>query len=48
MGAGGGGFFMFFCPNQSKAKIRKALAEAGLREMPYDFDYEGAKVMVNF
>ena len=48
MGAGGGGFFMFFCPNQSKAKIRKALAEAGLREMPYDFDFEGAKVMVNF
>ncbi|MGA9768313.1 MAG: galactokinase [Blastocatellia bacterium] len=48
MGAGGGGFFMFFCPNQSKARIRKALAEAGLREMPYDFDYEGAKVMVNF
>lgn len=48
MGAGGGGFFMFFCPNQSKAKIRKALAEEGLREMPYDFDYEGAKVLVNF
>lgn len=48
MGAGGGGFFMFFCPNRSKSKIRKALAESGLREMPYDFDYEGAKVMVNF
>jgi D-glycero-alpha-D-manno-heptose-7-phosphate kinase len=48
MGAGGGGFFMFFCPNQCKGKIRKALAEAGLREMPYDFDFEGAKVLVNF
>jgi D-glycero-alpha-D-manno-heptose-7-phosphate kinase len=48
MGAGGGGFFMFFCPNRSKARIRKALAEEGLREMPYDFDYEGAKVLVNF
>ena len=48
MGAGGGGFFMFFCPSGSKPRIRKALAEEGLREMPYDFDYEGAKVMVNF
>jgi D-glycero-alpha-D-manno-heptose-7-phosphate kinase len=48
MGAGGGGFFMFYCPNQSKAKVRKALAGQGLREMPYDFDFEGAKVLVNF
>ncbi len=48
MGAGGGGFFMFFCPSQSKARIRAALAGEGLREMPYDFDYEGAKVLVNF
>jgi D-glycero-alpha-D-manno-heptose-7-phosphate kinase len=48
MGAGGGGFFMFFCPNHCKGKIRKTLTDAGLREMPYDFDFEGAKVLVNF
>ncbi len=48
MGAGGGGFFMFYCPNSHKAGLRRALSEAGLREMPYDFDYEGAKVLVNF
>jgi D-glycero-alpha-D-manno-heptose-7-phosphate kinase len=48
MGAGGGGFFMFYCPNNRKARLRQALAAAGLREMPYDFDFEGAKVMVNF
>ena len=48
MGAGGGGFFMFFCPNAHKRTVRKALTEAGLREMPYDFDFEGAKVLVNF
>jgi len=48
MGAGGGGFFMFYCPNQSKAKVRKELAAKGLREMPYHFDFEGAKVLVNF
>ncbi len=48
MGAGGGGFFMFCCLTQSKARLRRALAEAGLREMPYDFDFEGTKVLVNF
>jgi D-glycero-alpha-D-manno-heptose-7-phosphate kinase len=48
MGAGGGGFFMFYCPNHTKSKVRKALTESGLREMPYDFDFEGAKVLVNF
>ena len=48
MGAGGGGFFMFYCPNNKKGKVRKAMAEAGLRELPYDFDFEGTKVLVNF
>ena len=48
MGAGGGGFFMFCCPNGRKARLRQALAAEGLREMSYDFDYEGAKVLVNF
>lgn len=48
MGAGGGGFFMLYCPNGRKARLRKSFAEAGLREMPYDFDFEGAKVLVNF
>jgi D-glycero-alpha-D-manno-heptose-7-phosphate kinase len=48
MGAGGGGFFMLYCPNNHKAQMRRALAAAGLREMSYDFDFEGAKVLVNF
>jgi len=48
MGAGGGGFFMFYVPIASKARLRQALTAEGLREMPYDLDYEGAKVMVNF
>lgn len=48
MGAGGGGFFMFYCRSGYKGKLRVALREAGLREMPYDFDYDGAKVLVNF
>jgi len=47
MGAGGGGFFMFYCPRNRKAQLRRSLAEAGLREMPYDFDFDGAKVLLN-
>lgn len=48
MGAGGGGFFMFCCPNSCKVHLREAMRAQGLREMPFDFDYEGAKVLVNF
>ena len=47
MGAGGGGFFMFFCRNGKKDTLRKAMSRAGLRELHYDFDLEGAKVLVN-
>lgn len=48
VGAGGGGFFMFLCPNNHKAQLREVMAREGLREMPYDFDLEGAKLLVNF
>ena len=48
VGAGGGGFLMLCCPNGRKAKLRAALAAEGLKEMGYDFDFEGAKVLVNF
>jgi D-glycero-alpha-D-manno-heptose-7-phosphate kinase len=48
MGAGGGGFLMLVCPKSHKAGLRRALTGAGLREMHYDFDFEGAKVVVNF
>ncbi len=48
IGAGGGGFFMFQCPVDRKGDLRAALAEEGLREMRYDFDFRGAKVLVNF
>jgi len=47
IGAGGGGFLMLYCPNSAKPKVRQALAAEGLREMPFGFDFEGAKVLVN-
>lgn len=48
VGAGGGGFMLMFCPARSKQSVREALAAEGPREMPYSFDFEGSKVMVNF
>ncbi len=47
MGAGGGGFFMFYVPNGRKPSVRGAMSAAGLAEMPFDFDHEGAKVLLN-
>jgi len=48
IGAGGGGFLMLYCPRAAKGAVRQVLAAEGLREMPFDFDFEGAKVLVNF
>ncbi len=48
MGAGGGGFFVFYCPNSHKRRLREVMAQEGLREMPFDFDFAGAKVLVDF
>ena len=46
MGAGGGGFFMFYC-SEDKAKLTNALKEKGLKQMRFRFDFEGAKILVN-
>ena len=48
IGAGAGGFLMLYCPSSAKATVRQALAAEGLREMPFVFDFDGAKVLVNF
>ena len=48
VGAGGGGFLMLHCTNGNKPRLREAMTERGLREMPYHIDFEGSKVMINF
>ena len=48
MGAGGGGFFVFYCPNGAKGRLREALTAEGLKEMRMGIDFEGSKVLVNF
>jgi len=47
MGAGGGGFLMFYCPAQYRQVLRERMAAEGLREMSFQFDTEGAKVLMN-
>lgn len=42
-GAGGGGFLMFYA--QDSLKLRRALAEAGLEEVRFRYDFEGTKVI---
>ena len=45
MGAGGGGFFMFYCPTMKvKHGIRDAFRNQPLVEMPFDFDFSGSQV----
>jgi D-glycero-alpha-D-manno-heptose-7-phosphate kinase len=48
MGAGGGGFFLFYCPNGTKARLREALTSEGLKEMRLGIDFDGSKVVSNF
>jgi len=44
IGAGGGGFLMFYA--QDKAQLRHTLCNAGLQEIRFRFDFEGTKVLV--
>lgn len=47
MGAGGGGFFMFYCDNNKNA-LREVLTKEGLREVHFKFDLEGTKIVGHF
>lgn len=44
MGAGGGGFFMFYV-NQERENFREKMEDIGLRYMDFKFDWEGSKVI---
>lgn len=44
IGAGGGGFLLFYAEN--KQKLRAAMRKAELEEVRFGFDFEGAKVLV--
>ena len=44
LGAGGGGFILFFVPNELQQKVRKALDD--LIYVPFKFDNSGSKVVL--
>jgi D-glycero-alpha-D-manno-heptose-7-phosphate kinase len=44
IGAGGGGFLMFYA--EDKTRLRHAMAQTGLREVRFRFDFEGTKVVI--
>lgn len=44
VGAGGGGFLLFYCENKKK-QLREAMLKAGLKELPFRFDREGCKLL---
>lgn len=44
IGAGGGGFLMFYA--EEKVRLRQIMANAGLQEVRFRFDFEGTKAVV--
>jgi len=46
IGAGGGGFFVFYSENK-KDRIRSAMSREGLKEVRFRFDFEGSKITLN-
>jgi D-glycero-alpha-D-manno-heptose-7-phosphate kinase len=45
IGAGGGGFLMFY--SEDKAKLRHAMQQSGLKEVRFRFDFEGTKLVIS-
>jgi D-glycero-alpha-D-manno-heptose-7-phosphate kinase len=45
LGAGGGGFLMFYCKPDAQTAVRKALA--GLREVKFGFSPKGSEIIYN-
>ncbi|MBM3180626.1 MAG: galactokinase [Chloroflexi bacterium] len=44
VGAGGGGFLMFYAEDRNR--LRHSMSKAGLEEVRFRFDFEGSKVMI--
>jgi D-glycero-alpha-D-manno-heptose-7-phosphate kinase len=47
MGAGGGGFLMVLAENDNQRRVAEAISAEGLRQMPFRFDLEGAKTLLD-
>jgi len=47
MGAGGGGFFMFYARPADKRRVIEAMGARGLRQLRFRFDVDGARIVAN-
>ena len=45
VGAGGGGFLMFYANNREK--LRKKMLQMGLEEVRFNFDFQGTKIVMS-
>jgi D-glycero-alpha-D-manno-heptose-7-phosphate kinase len=43
LGAGGGGFFLFYCEPDRQAKLREALSD--IKEVPFSFEPQGSQII---
>lgn len=48
LGAGGGGFLLFYCPNGTKGEVRFTMEDEHLTEMPFEPEPDGTKVILNY
>jgi D-glycero-alpha-D-manno-heptose-7-phosphate kinase len=48
MGAGGGGFFMFYVRPESRRRVYEVLVARGLKPLRFHFDFDGARISANF
>ena len=46
-GAGGGGFLLVYCCPECREKVRARLAEFGMKELPFNLERDGTKVIFN-
>jgi D-glycero-alpha-D-manno-heptose-7-phosphate kinase len=47
MGAGGGGFFMFYTRPSDRRRVYEAMTKRGLRPLRFRFDASGARIVAN-
>jgi D-glycero-alpha-D-manno-heptose-7-phosphate kinase len=43
VGAGGGGFLLFYCPQQAQSSFLAAMS--GLKRVPFRFDFGGSRII---
>jgi len=48
MGAGGGGFFMFYARPSERRRVYETMVGRGLRPLRFRFDFDGARIVANF